>query len=193
METIITTGNFSGGAVTAAQINEAFELAKGALKDVSDKTREFAMRCIVVGELLKAKRDELAPARVWSEWLETNCPEISRMTSHRLISIAEANIVSGGIQTLPDRLSSVRELYESLKGVAAETPEKENAGGKETPPAPSKICSAIARFWGAITRRPPEQWDEMERGEFLTDYAARKAIIEKQGWKVIDVEAETVS
>ena len=76
---------------------------------------------------------------------------------------------------------------------ALETTEKETTGGKETPPAPSKVVAALSRFWGAITRRPPEQWDEMERGEFLTDYAARKAIIEKNGWKVIDVEAETVS
>ena len=55
---------------------------------------------------------------------------------------------------------------------------------------PSKICVAIARFWGAIKHRGPDDWDGEERQTFLTDLAERESIRRKQGWQLpaIDVK-----
>lgn len=201
METITQTekpaGSVLSQSVTAEQINQAFELAVSSLKDVAEKTREFVIRCVTAGELLKTKRAEFPPRAGWYDWLEKNCPDVSRRTCDRLIHIANLyrSDASGMMPALPDRLSSVEDLYLALKGAAEENAGNENTGGKSTEPAPSRVVAALSRFWGAITRRPPATWDEIERSEFLTDLAEREKIRKENGWDLpsIDVDAETVS
>lgn len=189
METITKTENPASLAVsdpvTAEQINQAFEQTLLALKSVAQATREFSMKCVVTGELLKAKKAEFPPRGGWLEWLEKNCPDISRNTADRLMKIAD--YCSGGniMPPLPERISSVRDLHEAL--FPKEPEDKENGKPAEQP---SRVVAALSRFWGAITRRPPNTWDEMERTEFLTDLAERERIRKENGWDlpVIDVE-----
>lgn len=174
----------------AAVINNLFEGVKDALRGVAEQTRVFAARCVECGNALEQKKAGMMFGE-WLPWLETNCPEISHDTAARLMSIAK-NYTDAA--TLPDRIESVRGLYLVLKKSAETTEGGTPATAPETPAKPSKICSAIARFWGAIKRHQPECWHAEERQEFLTDLAERERIRRKQGWELppIDVEAETL-
>jgi hypothetical protein len=189
METITTTSKPTGQplneCVTAEQINHAMQRALDSLAAVAQSTREFLLHCVVAGELLKKKREEFPPRAGYLEWLAANCPNISQPTAHRLMAISDLYYSSGNNMALPDRLDSVRALYDVLKPPAKD---EKKPGGKSDTSAPSRVIAALSRFWLTITRRPPESWDEMERQEFLMDLAAREAIRRKQGWKTIDVE-----
>jgi hypothetical protein len=200
MEIITNTNKPAGTSlideqVTAEEINLAFAATLSALKCVASATRDFAKECIHTGTLLRDKRAEFPPRGGWVDWLENHCPEISRMTAHRLITISETvtvkndvvAYVSGGRRMeLPDRLSSVREFHESLFPALLADESRQPSTGEQKQ-STSKLVSVMARFWGAITRRPPESWDELERHEFLIDLAERDKIRRKQGWKTIDV------
>ena len=195
-----------GLSVTAGDINSAYYSALGSLKVCVDKATEFVERCAYTGKLLTAKKEAVGHGN-WLAWLTENCPEISRKTAHRLMVIwkmkEEANVSRVRHLEITKPISSIYEVYCLLKSSEGELEvEGQETEPSTTPPAPpSKIAAAIARFWGAISRRPPEKWDKEERSGFLEDVRERARLIRENKLtdkgisvrgNVIEIEVEEV-
>ncbi|MBE2180295.1 MAG: hypothetical protein IAE97_07470 [Chthoniobacterales bacterium] len=179
-----SSGNAAVTTVTAAEISEAYAKAAHSLVGVATASEQFVAACVTAGSMLRAKRDEIKTD--WLRWLAENCPEISQPTASRLMTIS-ARYSRGNSPQLPDRLSSIRALYDTLQETAeagkkndkAKAVKKDNAAS-----AAKAIKNAISGFWEAVTKRPPKDWSEDERYGFLTDLAAREKIRDEHGWQL---------
>lgn len=185
----------SGISVAGDTVRESYNRTLAKLKGVAQASLEFYAACVETGTLLRAKREEFRDSPGWLNWLKTEVEEISQPTASRLMDIAQmaADYSHGNNPSLPDRLNSVRALYDALR----KTVETAREGG-QTPPATSKTTSDKTKTDGIfirlfrLFRDKPEKVTEPEKKAFVDNTAESIRICRENNWEIpdpIEIEA----
>ena len=186
---------------TPSEINGAFWAGLAGLDSIAKTSSEVVDNFARAGCMLQLKRKDFKSRNAWLDWLAINCPDISLRTSDKLVSIADSIQRFGAAQiAIPQRLSYIQAVHESLVFSAITSSEQYGSASQEDKDrerdisAIRKVKTAISAFWKALSKRPPEIWQQEEREDFLIDLAQRDKIRQENGWELppIDIEIDFV-
>jgi len=196
-ETITVPNGTSNGVILVSHINKlATEIGELSSAIVRDGTR-LVYKYLEIGEALTTKKsevDKFTPG-AWVSWCNENL-NFSKDSEERYRSLfrnsarVRKGLEDGEIVSLRTAIAVIEQ--EAAEGGDDGKPSTKPAKAEEMVEPTTKLGRAMAKFWSVIHRNPPEKWNSDERNDFLIDLAEREGLRRKQGWKVIDVEAETI-
>lgn len=185
-ETISVPTGTPARVISAAEINRiAIELGQLG-NTLVDTGIAMIQKALELGESLthkKAEIDRVSPG-TWQAWCSENIDFSDRHNRNYRALYADRQRVAVAIAA--GEVTSLRTAI-AILGSDANDEKTEIKSYGATPVKQSKLGRAMAKFWTAIHRRPPESWDKIERADFLIDLSEREKIRIQQGWKAFEV------